>query len=206
MARPLHCAAEILAVALLFSVTGLSQGRANQPEPARTSGAAPSKETRIALASNSGPPGSSLVIPIYFTPAPGIAVGRLQVVVSFVSVNLKFESAERGVSAKLPNLDFSSAVAVGKNDKGVETSTVTVVASFPASAKSARGIPGGILGYLKLQINAKANAALIALRTKAEGALLGSDAALANLTTVDGQVEIAWVDAPPSVSCFFFTH
>ena len=206
MTQPLHCAAGIFAVTLLFSVTGFSQTRTSQPEPAKTGGAAPGKEMRIALASNSGPPGSSLVIPIYFTPAPGIVVGRLKVVVNCVSVNLKFESAERGVSAKLPNLEFNSAVAVGKNDKGVETSTVTVVASFPSSAKSARGIPGGILGYLKLRISAKANAALIALRTKAEGTRLGSDAPLTNLTTADGQVEVAWVDAPPSVSCFFFAH
>jgi hypothetical protein len=186
--------------------TGLAAGQATRPTNPGSSPADPSKPTRVALASNSGPPGSAVVIPIYFTPAPGSEVSRLKLEINFVSVNLKFDGLERGVAAKIPNLDLTSDLQVSKNSKGVETSTVTVLASFSPSAVRTKGIPGGILGYLKLRIGEKATAAIITLRTKAEGSLLGSNARIANLQSSDGLVEISWVDAPPNVTCFFFTH
>src|SRR5262249_55585538 len=119
------------------------------------------KSTRVAVASNSGPPGSAVVIPIYFTPAAGAEIGSLKVEISFVSVNLKFSGVERGVSAKLPNLDFTSDVKEGKNAKGIETSTVSIHATLRPVAGRSKGILAGALAYLDLRISAKANAATI---------------------------------------------
>ena len=167
----------------------------------------PKNTTRLELASNIGPPGAVVVIPIYFTPAQGVEVGSLKLEVHFVSAFLKFEKFEGGPAAKMGNVDLSSNVKVGKNEQGMEVSTLTVLASFLSSELPKNGIPAGILGYLTMRLSEKAPpAAVIRLRTVAEGTELGSNKPLQNLRTSDGNVEVFWVDAPPSVNCFFFSH
>ena len=170
------------------------------------SGPDSAKRTRVALASNSGPPGSVVIIPIYFTPAAGVEVGRLKLTVNFVSASVKFGKLERGIAAQVPDLEFRSEIQFGKNEKGLETSTLTVVAGFSSPEPPKKGIPGGILGYLNLRIIEQAPAALISLRTTAEGAELGSNKPLTDIESPAAHLEIAWVDAPPNVTCFFFAH
>ena len=166
----------------------------------------PKTTTRITLGSSSGTPGTLVVVPIYFTPAEGMGVRSLKLEVNFVSANLKFDKVERGIAAEMGNVDVTSALKVGKNDKGVETSTVTVQAGFPSSETPKKGIPAGLLGYLTMRISETGRPAAISLRASAEGAELGSNKPLQNLRAIDAQVEVLAPGTLPLVSCFFFSH
>ncbi len=63
---------------------GLRRERERSASDSRTT-------TRVTLGSSSGTAGSTVVVPIYFTPAEGVEVARLKLEVNLVSVNLKFE-------------------------------------------------------------------------------------------------------------------
>jgi len=195
-----------LGIAIQSALLCASAGAQDQAGTAQrdTAGIA-GKPTKVALAKNSGPPGTSVVVPIYFTPAEGVQVGRVKLEVNFVSSSLKFEKLQPGVAAKAGKVEISSDVSTVKNAKGVATSTVIVNASA-ASADAAQGIPQGILAYLALKISEKARPGTINLRASVEATELGSGAPLKNVQAIGAPLEVAWVDAPPSVSCFFFSH
>lgn len=160
--------------------------------------------TRVKVGSSNAVLDSAVSIPVYFTLAEGVEVGSLKVQVTFVSVNMKFKKLQPGLAAQMGNVDLKSSVTMGKNEKGVETSTVTVEASVPSSQP--KGVPTGVLAYLTLQISPNARSAKISLRTSAEATEVGSNKPLKDLQTADATVE---VDAPgevPQVGCFFFSH
>ena len=162
--------------------------------------------SKVSLASNSGPPGTVVVLPLYFTPAKGREAGRLKAEVSFPSASLKFEKIAPGVAAKKANLEVTSSTRAGKNDKGEETTALVIEASLPLSAKSGKGIPAGMLAAITLRIPDKAKPSSVNLHMTVEGTQIGSGAALSDLHVSDAKVTIVWVDAPPSISCFFFSH
>ena len=166
----------------------------------------PKTTTRITLGSSSGTPGTLLVVPIYFTPAEGVQVGRLSLDVNFVSANLKFSKLDRGIAAELGNVDVSTDLQVGENEDGVETTTLSITASIPSEEPSEKGIPAGLLGYLTMRIEEDGRAASITLRTSAEGSTLGSNEPLENLISLDAKVEVLAPGTEPMVACFFFTH
>lgn len=191
----------------------LMVGRTHLVAAQQTAPKAPGKEradsarySKLSLASNSGPPGTVVVLPLYFTPAKGTEASRLKIEVSFPSANLKFEKIAPGVAAKKANLDMTSSTRAGKNDKGEETTALVIEASPPLSAVSGKGIPAGMLAAITLRIPDKAKPSSVNLHVTAEGTQIGSGDALSDLRASDAKVTIAWVDAPPSVSCFFFSH
>jgi hypothetical protein len=69
-----------------------------QPGEAEQAPIDPKVTSRVTLGSSSGTPGTSLVVPIYFTPAEGLQVGRLKLDVNFVSTNLKFSKLDAGIA------------------------------------------------------------------------------------------------------------
>ena len=162
------------------------------------------KATRITLGGSSGTPGTSVVVPIYFTPSEGAQAGRLKITVEFVSANLKFDKVERGIAAEMGDVDVKSDLKVGKNDKGIETSTLTIEAAAPQSPKKA--IPPGLLGYIQMKISESGRPANITLRAAAEGSDLASGKPLQNLKSYDAQVEVLAPGTQPVVACFFFSH
>ena len=164
----------------------------------------PKTTTRVALASTAGTPGTSVVVPVYFTPAEGVEVGSLQLDVSFVSVNLKFEKVERGPAAESGNLDLTAQVKSEKNEKGIESSKLTILTSFPEPPK--KGIPTGLLAYLTFRIGGDVKASSISLTTSAEAKPIGSDTILKQLRTFDTKVEILAPGTLPLTACFFFSH
>ena len=166
----------------------------------------PKTTTRVTLGSTSGTPGTPVVVPIYLTPASGQEVGRIKLTVDFVSTNLKFAKVERGIAAELGNVDVSADLKTGKNEKGIETSTLTILASFLSSPPPATGIPAGLLGYLTLKIEEDGRPAEITLRSSAEATELKTDTPLQNLRTSDAKVEVLAPGTLPLVVCFFFTH
>src|SRR5581483_9625681 len=74
----------------------------------------PKTTTRVTLGSSSGTPGTSVVVPIYFTPAESVQVGRLSVEVNFVSANLKFDKLERGIAAEMGDVELKSETKTAK--------------------------------------------------------------------------------------------
>ena len=139
------------------------------------------------------------------TPAEGTKVGRLKLEVTFVSANMKFEKVERGLAAEMGNVELKSEMKQGKNDKGVETTTVTLQTSF-SSEPPEDGIPGGVLAYITLQVSDQARPAVIALHTVAEVGELGTNKPLKNLRIAESNVQVFAPGTQPAISCFFFSH
>ncbi len=171
-------------------------GKAQEKEPIDTK-----TTTRVTLGSSSGTPGTSVVVPIYFTPAEGVQVGHLKVEVSFVSANLKFDKVERGIAAEMGDVDLKNDLKVSKNDKDVETSTLQVTAAAPEK----KTIPAGLLGYITLKINETGRPANITMRATVEGADTASKP-LTKIRAFDAQVEVLAPGTQPAVACFFFSH
>ena len=191
----------IAAIGLMCRLT-VAQG---DPEKTQDQGPMDTKTTtRVTLGSSTGTPGTSVVVPIYFTPASGVALGHLTLHIAFVSANLKYGKLERGIAAEMGNVEFKTDLKPDKNDKGVETSTLTIEASSPESAKSV--IPAGLLAYVNMKISENGRPAKIALRASAEGAELGTGTPAKNVRSFDGQVEVFAPGTEPAVSCFFFSH
>ena len=161
---------------------------------------------RLTLGDSDGNPGGSVVVPIYFAPADGMEVGELKLEVRFVSRNLKYSRITRGLAAESSNVTIHSELREEKNERGLEVSTLTIVASIPAPKPGQKGIPGGLLAYLTLQVNEKSGPANITLRTAATATELGTGNEVPNLRVMEGVVNILAPGSEPLISCFFFTH
>src|SRR3989304_1487026 len=133
----------------------------------------PKTTNRVTLGGTSGTPGTSVVVPIYFTPAENLQVGRIKLEVHYVSVNMKFSKLDTGIAAELGGGDVHAEVKEGKNERGVETQTVTVTASFLSPAPPQKGIPAGLLAYMTLKLTDTARTASIGLRPPAAATALG---------------------------------
>ena len=191
---------------MVLVLGSLAFAQERQDEQADDTAVDPNTTTRVTLGSSSGTPGTMLIVPIYMTPAQGVAVGRLQLGVNFVSANLKFSKLERGIAAEMGNVEISTDLQVGENDDGVETSTLTITASFSSEEPPAEGIPSGLLAYLTLRIEEEGRQATITLRASAEGSELGTNKPLEDLRVVDSTVNVLAPGTEPIVACFFFTH
>ena len=166
----------------------------------------PQTTTRVTLGGASGTPGTSVVVPIYFTPAQNVEVGRLRLEVTYVSVNLKFSKLDKGIAAELGGVDVQAEMKTGKTDRGLDTQTLTITASFLSPQPPAKGIPPGLLAYLTLAIGQDGRPASIGLRPTAEAAELGADRPVQNLRAFGTQVDVLAPGTQPLISCFFFTH
>lgn len=164
------------------------------------------KFTRVFLKNADTTPGQSLVVPIYLTPAEGVQIGQLKISITFVSVNMKFLKLERGIAAEISDIDLKSEVKLGKNDKGVETSTLTIQTESSSAEPRKEGIHEGLLAYMTLKLSDSARPAVIKLNTTAEAKELGSNKPVKNLQTAEAQVEVFAPGTQPAVSCFFFSH
>jgi len=192
----------ILAVSFLRIAT--AQG---ESEPGDKQGEIdPKITTRVTLGDTAGTPGTSVVVPIYFTPAQNTEVGKLRVEVNYVAANVKFEKLDSGIVTETGNVDLRTEVKDGKNDKGVATQTVVITTSLSQPEAQKTGIPAGLLAYLALDVSETARPATITLRATAEGNVLGTNQPLANIRTFDAHLVVQVPGTLPTVSCFFFSH
>lgn len=166
----------------------------------------PRATSRVTLGGTQATPGTSVVVPIYFTPAQNVEVGRLKLEVTYVSVNLKFVKLERGVPAELRGVDVKAEVKEGKTDRGLETQTVTITASFPSPEPPAKGIPSGLMAHMTLNVVHDGRPASIGLRPTAEATELRTNRPIPNLRAVAAQVDVVAPGSQPLIACFFFTH
>lgn len=187
-----------------LSCSAWAQQEPNKPEEQEK---ADSKiTTRVTLGNTAGAPGTVVVAPVYFTPAKGLAVGRVKLRVTYVSANLTFAKIIPGITADLGNVDLQATMEQSKNDKGVAEQTLTITASFLSPDPPREGIPPGLLGYIALRISEDGRAAAISLRTSAEAYELGSNKLIPNAGAVSSQVEVQIPEGGPIVTCFFFSH
>ena len=190
---------------VLFSAVLFVRAAAAQKAGGKADGKSPSKTVaRVTLGSGSGTPGKSVVVPLYFTPLQGVNVGRLKLKVEFVSANVKFSRIDKGIAADMGKVEVSAELKEGKNAKGVDTSTVTVLAS-PTSESPNNALPQGLLGYLTMQISESARPANIGLHATAESAEPGTNK-LQEVQAVDAKIEVIAPGSEPMVDCFFFSH
>ncbi len=166
----------------------------------------PKPSGRVALGGGSGSPGDSLVVPVYFTPPEETQIGHLKIAINFVSANLKFKKVGKGIAAEMNDVDVTSDEKTDKNDKGVEVSTVTVTASVPPGDGSKKGIAGGLLAYLTMDISKTARPAIITLRTSAEATETGTSKKLGPVETADAKIVVITAEDKPLTDCFFFSH
>jgi len=199
--RVRSCTKFLAATVLLVLITWLCPAVLAQEEEMD-----PKTTTRLALGSTSGTPGTSVVVPIYLTPAEGLEIGRLKLEMNFISVNLKFDKLDAGIAAEMGNVDLSTEVKNAKDEKDRDTTTITVLASFLTPNPPEKGIPAGLLAYMTLNINETARPANITLRTNAEASELKTKQPVKNLRTFDAKVEVVEPGTQPLVVCFFFTH
>jgi len=190
----------IVAGCFTLALAQQSADRSQQAPPNRN------KPPQLTLGDSDGTPGSTIVVPIYFAPAEGIEVGELKVNINFVSRSLKYSRLNRGLAAEMGNVNVRAELKEGKNDKGLEVSTVNFEASIPSPKPGQKGIPGGLLGYLTLQVSEKSGPANITLRATGQAEELGTHKSLPNFKTVDAKVDILAAGSEPLISCFFFTH
>lgn len=163
---------------------------------------------RITLGSQTGMPGTNVVVPLYYTPARGVELRSLSVEIEWVSQNLQFVRSERGISAEMIGADVASKVTGTEKDaKSLERSRLRVDASV-VEENPRRGIPEGLLAYLTFKISTAAQPFAIELRPKLVSATtigsLGGKISKAELEA--GAVRVELPGLPPSVTCFFFTH
>ena len=193
--------------AILWSAGSLAVAAAPpQRDKTEQESSDPKKTTRITLASTSGTPGKSVVIPIYFTHAEEMQVGRLTLEVNFVSRNLKFSHLESGPAADLGGVDLHSEVKESKDEQELEITALTIVASFLTIPPPQKGIPAGLLAYLNFRLNENARPANISVRASGEAAELATNKPIQNLRIFDAQVDVLAPGSEPMLACFFFTH
>jgi len=161
---------------------------------------------KVTLGDSDGSPGETVVVPIYFTPAEGVEVGKATVTATFVSKNLKYSSLKRGLAGESGNVDIYAELEEGKNEKGLETSTLTIDASMPQGQPDKKGLPAGLLGYITFNVSQSAGPANITLRTAGQAVELETNRPVQNFQTVDAQVDILAAGSEPLYSCFFFSH
>jgi hypothetical protein len=160
---------------------------------------------RLTLGKSAAQPNETALVPIYFAPPKSTAIGRVKFDVTFVSVNMKFDKLEAGPMADAGQVNYHTELKPGKNEKGVETTTVTIQAEVPE--QSADGLPSGLLAYLSLRLSAEAKPALITLRTSAAEAIRhGSNEPVRDVRAFDSQVEVQVAGFSPTSVCFFFSH
>ncbi len=191
-----HCAriGRLALIVWALSVAGVSaqSGPQNASSP-----------PNIVLGSTSGGPGDSVVVPIYFTPPTKKRVNRLDLAVTFVSQNVKFDKLDKGIAAEIGNLDVHSDLSTASNEKGIETSTINITASAPSDATE--GVTAGLLAYINLKISKNARPANISL-TLSVKAVAPTEIRPGDLQVAGATVEVLTASPEPAVSCFFFTH
>jgi hypothetical protein len=163
---------------------------------------------RVAMAELGGTPGSNLMMPLYYTPDPKNPVKSIAVDIEFVSNNLKFQKALRGVGGDSVNADITTALTEGKpDDKNITRSTLHVTAALPGSTPK-EGLPDGMLAYLLFQISLDAKPFAIKLTPSVVDSqdMSTPPKKIAKFGIEPGLVKVEVLDVMPENTCFFFSH
>lgn len=189
------------------SQSGESHGAA----PGRAQASGRTDVSRVVLASNSVPPGTIATIPLYFRPARGVAAGQLRAKITYPSEHLALQSVEPSAAVRKAGLELTSNSSSSGAGKSQST---TIEISIQPPASSAAAIPSGVVATVRLKVADQAPHGYLDMKLQATarapragaGTTMGAGPPIANLRAESARIEIPWIDAPPSVNCFFFTH
>ncbi|HWP84696.1 MAG TPA: hypothetical protein VNN17_05870 [Terriglobia bacterium] len=163
---------------------------------------------RVGLAELTGTPGSSLMMPFYFTPDPKMPLRSVTAEIEYVSNNLSFQKSSLGLAAEQVNAKIETSVTEGSpDDKGLKRSKLRVTATLPDPAPP-EGLPEGLLAYLLFQVSLDAKPFIIRLvpTVVAAEAVGNAPVAVAAIGTETGLVRVEALDVMPEATCFFFSH
>jgi len=147
-----------------------------------------------------------LMIPFYFTPDPDKPLRSVTVDIDYVSNNLKFQKASKGVAADQAGAEITTNLTDGTpDDKGITRSTLRVTASL-GQGNATQGLPDGLLAYLLFQISLDAKPFAIKLNTTVVSAEDLKNQKLAKMAAEPGLVVVEVLDVMPEATCFFFSH
>jgi hypothetical protein len=191
-----------LLVAVFFSVSLLIA----TVQPVLSQESASGVVPRVSLTEINGTPGASLMIPLYFTPDPNKPLRSITVDIEYVSNNLKFQKASKGVAADQAGAEITTAVTDGKpDDKGIARSKLIVTAAL-GQGNAAAGLPDGLLAYLLFQISLDAKPFAIKLTPTVVSAEDLKNQKVAQVGAEPGMVVVEVLDVMPEATCFFFSH
>jgi hypothetical protein len=188
---------------ILGESLAMAQGPKSSPAAKKTPASA-AAVTSVELTGNTAPPGTVAVLPVYFKPAGGITARRIQFTVTFPSAHLKYERLDRGEAAKKAGAELT-ANAESRKDKTGAVTSLTIIADLPATEQAA-GIGAGVVGSIVLRVGDDAPHGSISLQTRAEVVNASTGQPLTGVRSPSTQLKVPWLDAPPSVNCFFFSH
>jgi hypothetical protein len=160
---------------------------------------------RVKVGEITATPGSSAMVPVYFTPDPKTAVRSFTVEIEHVSNNLKFQTASDGA---VEGLELSSTVDNGTpDDKGVMRSKLRFTVSL-ADKKSKKGLPEGLVAFLMFQLAQDAKPFVIKLNLTVLSAedTQSPSRKISNVSVEPGSVAVTSSDVEPGMTCFFFSH
>ncbi len=204
----------LLAAALAITAPLLSE--LLQEANAKSALQTPAEETqdssqavpRVSVGEITGTPGASLMLPLYYTADPNVPLRSLTVEIDYVSNNLKFNKASRGVVTEKAGADVAATLTDGTpNENGLTRSKLQIATSL-TEQNPQEGIPSGLLAFLLFRINPKAKPFAIRLNTRVVSAedLQSPPQKVTQVAATPGLVVVELADVLPEATCFFFTH
>ncbi len=119
---------------------------------------------------------------------------------------MKFVKLDKGLLVEKHNLDLKNALNTEKNEKGVETSTLTIEATIASSESAKEGISDGVLAYLVFKVDENGRPANITLKVTGEATELKTNKPAKDFIASDSRVDVFAPGNLPTVTCFFFSH
>ena len=163
---------------------------------------------RVSVGEITGTPGSSLMLPLYYTADPDVPLRSLIVEIEYVSNSLKFNKASRGVVTEQVGADVAATLIEGTpNEDGVTRSKLQIATSL-VEENPEKGIPGGLLAFLLFRVSSDAKPFAIRLNTSVVAAsdIQDPPQKVTQIATAPGLVVVELADVLPEATCFFFTH
>lgn len=163
---------------------------------------------RVAVGEINGTPGSSLMVPLYFTPDPDRPLRSISVELEYISNSLEFRNAASGTAVQQIGATLNSTLTAGEPDENDLTrSRLRIDVEVPES-QAEQGIPDGLLSFLMFDVSTEARPFAIRLNTTVLSAQTAETPSqtITDVSTLPGLVVVELLDMMPENTCFFFTH
>ncbi len=156
--------------------------------------------SRISLGRNSNSPGTTVSLPLYFTAAPKIEVGKIILEIGFPSRELEFVKAEPEFTA---NVEIKPEKRPGSGE-----SRATVQLEISSSKLQEGVIAGGLLGQVVFKISDETQPGSVPVTIpKVTAYRAGTPSEeVKPVAAFEAAVEVVPRGANPYIGCFFFSH
>ncbi|MBI2819095.1 MAG: hypothetical protein HYX73_03875 [Acidobacteria bacterium] len=156
----------------------------------------------VILGTVAGERGTSVAIPLYYESKDNAAIRSVHLDVDFISNNVKFSKAEKGIAAEMQDYDLKAeAEPLPNDDQGRSRTRIKIDV---AVAEAGKALPQGLWSYLEFLIPPEAKPFAISLNPASVSAKDVSEKP-AQVVAEAGKVIVS-VPAEPLAGCFFFAH